>query len=79
MCLMSPIITRRRSISIYAARIGAGLGLLGALAAAMSQFVMIRNGGAMSDEILTLGDALNYFGAIGGLVASMVAAVAGGV
>jgi hypothetical protein len=29
----------------------------------------------MSDEILTLGDALNYFGAIGGLVLSMVAIV----
>jgi hypothetical protein len=32
----------------------------------------------MSNEILTLGDALNYLGIIGGLVASMVAAVAGG-
>lgn len=32
----------------------------------------------MSNEITTLGDALNYLGIIGGLVASMVAAVAGG-
>jgi hypothetical protein len=29
----------------------------------------------MSNKILTLGDALNYLGTIGGLVASMVACV----
>lgn len=42
---------------------------------AMSPFVMIHNRGAMSNEITTLGDALNYFGIIGGLVGSMVLVV----
>ena len=32
----------------------------------------------MNGEILTLGDALNYLGAIGGLVAAMVAVIVGG-
>jgi hypothetical protein len=44
----------------------------------MSPFVMIHNGGAMSDEITTLGDALNYLGIIGGLVAVAVAVIVGG-
>jgi hypothetical protein len=44
----------------------------------MSRSVMIRNGGAMSNEITTLNDALNYFGAIGGLVLSIVAVIVGG-
>ena len=44
----------------------------------MSPCAMIPNGGAMSNDILTLGDALNYLGIIGGLVAVVVAvAVAG--
>ena len=44
----------------------------------MSPSVMIRNGGAMSDEITSLGDALNYLGIIGGLVAVAVAVIVGG-
>ncbi len=45
---------------------------------AMLPFAMIPNGGVMSNDILTLGDALNYLGIIFGLVAVVVAvAVAG--
>jgi hypothetical protein len=45
---------------------------------AMLPCVMIRDGGVMSNEITSLGDALNYLGIIGGLIAVGVAVIVGG-